>query len=212
MFRVSPQPPAIRPCLPMPAKTPPSGSGWVHEIKHDGFRIIAVRDAARVRLLTRKGIDLARRFQMVAAAVAALPLRSCVIDGEAIACDDNGLAAFDLLRYRRRDQAVTLCAFDLLELDGRDMRGEAIEHRKAALAKLLRPHREGIAYNEHYAGDGAIIYRHACALGCEGIVSKRRGSPYRAGRADWWLKVKNPMAPAVTREAEEDWDGRRRRR
>ena len=176
------------------------------ETKHDGFRIIAVRDAARVRLLTRKGIDLARRFQMVAAAVAALPLRSCVIDGEAIACDDNGLAVFDLLRYRRRDEAVTLCAFDLLELDGRDMRREGIEHRKAALAKLLGRAQDGIVFNEHYSGEGAIFYKHACALGCEGIVSKRLGSAYRSGRVDHWLKVKNPAAPAVTREAEEEWN------
>jgi bifunctional non-homologous end joining protein LigD len=211
MFRVSTQPrTTIRPCLPTPAKTPPSGSGWVHEIKHDGFRIIAVRHGARVRLLTRKGVDLARRFQTVAAAIAALPLRSCVIDGEAIACDDNGLAVFDLLRHRRRDQAVTLCAFDLLELDGQDTRREPIEHRKAALAKLLGRAQDGIAFNEHYSGEGAIFYKHACALGCEGIVSKRLGSPYYSGRVDSWVKIKNPAAPAVRREAEEDW-GRKRR-
>jgi ATP-dependent DNA ligase len=80
-----------------------------------------------------------------------------------------------------------------------------IEERKAALARLLRGERECIAFNEHYSGDGAIIYKHACALGCEGIVSKRLGSPYRAGRADCWIKIKNPAAPAVTREAQEDW-------
>jgi bifunctional non-homologous end joining protein LigD len=205
-FRASTPPAAaIKPCVPVPAREPPSGAGWLHEIKHDGFRIIAVRHGARVRLLTRKGIDLARRFQMVAAAVAALPLTSCVIDGEAISCDDNGLAVFDLLRYRRRDQGVTLCAFDLLELDGRDMHREAIEHRKATLAKLLGGVQDGIAFNEHYSGEGAVFYKHACALGCEGIVSKRLGSPYRAGRADCWIKVKNPVAPAVMREAEEVW-------
>jgi bifunctional non-homologous end joining protein LigD len=124
---------------------------------------------------------------------------------EAISCDDNGLAVFDLLRYRRRDQGVTLRAFDLLELDGRDMHWEAIEHRKATLAKLLGGAYDGIAFNEHYSGEGAIFYKHACALGCEGIVSKRLGSPYRAGRADCWIKVKNPAAPAVMREAEEVW-------
>ena len=166
---------------------------------------MAVREGVRVRLLTRKGIDLARRFPLVAAAITALPIKSCVIDGEAIACDANGLAVFDLLRYRRRDQAVVLCAFDLFELEGHDMRRVAIEERKAALAKLLRRSRDGIAYNRHYTEDGATIYKVACSLGCEGIVSKRLGSPYRAGRADCWIKVKNPAAPAVTREAEEDW-------
>ena len=101
---------------------------------------------------------------------------------------------------------MILCAFDLLELDGKDLRRAPIEERKAALAKLLRRQRDGIAFNEHYSGDGAIIYKHACALGCEGIVSKRLRSPYRGGRAGCWIKVKNPAAPAVTREAEEEWN------
>jgi ATP-dependent DNA ligase len=82
------------------------------------------------------------------------------------------------------------------------------EERKRILAKLLNHPREGIAFNEHYTGDGAIIFKHACALGCEGIVSKRLGSPYRSGRTDHWLKVKNPAAPAVAREAEEEWAAR----
>ena len=86
---------------------------------------------------------------------------------------------------------MVLCAFDLFELEGHDMRRVAIEERKAALAKLLRRSRDGIAYNRHYTEDGATIYKVACSLGCEGIVSKRLGSPYRAGRADCWIKVKN---------------------
>ena len=98
-----------------------------------------------------------------------------------------------------------LCAFDFLELDGEDLRRTPIEERKRILAKLLSDAHEGIAFNEHHTADGAIIFRHACVLGCEGIVSKRLGSPYRSGRADCWLKVKNPEAPAVAREAEEDW-------
>jgi bifunctional non-homologous end joining protein LigD len=98
-----------------------------------------------------------------------------------------------------------LCAFDLLELDGEDLRRMPIEERKGTLAKLLSHPHEGIAFNQHNTGDGAIIFKHACALGCEGIVSKRLGSSYRSGRADCWVKVKNPAAPAVAREAEEDW-------
>jgi bifunctional non-homologous end joining protein LigD len=193
-------------CLPRPAKRPPAGPGWIHEIKHDGFRILAERDATGVTLHTRRGYNFADRFPLAAAAVAKLPVRSCLIDGEAIVCDANGLAVFDLLRRRWHGDNVILCAFDLLELDGQDMRRAPIEERKAALAKLLRRPSDGIALNEHYTGDGAIIYKHACALGCEGIVSKRLGSPYRPGRADCWLKVKNPAAPAVTREAEEEWN------
>ena len=98
-----------------------------------------------------------------------------------------------------------LCAFDLVGLDGEDLRGAPLEHRKRALAKLLHQKRDGVVLNAHYDGDGATIYQHACKLGCEGIVSKRLGSPYRAGRSEHWIKVKNLAAPAVKREAEEDW-------
>ena len=198
-------PTRFEPCLPRPAKEPPAGPGWIHEIKHDGFRIIAQRDAAGVRLVTRNGYDLADRFTLVATAIAALPARSCVVDGEAIAVDDNGLSVFDLIRYRRQDHAVTLCAFDLLELDGVDLRREPIEVRKRTLRGLLRRAHPGIAFNRHFDVEGAVVFRQACALGCEGIVSKRLGSPYRSGRTDTWIKVKNPAAPAVRREAEEDW-------
>jgi bifunctional non-homologous end joining protein LigD len=134
-----------------------------------------------------------------------LPVRSCLIDGEAVVCNERGLAVFDLIRGYRHDAAAVLCAFDLLELDGRDLRRMPIEERKGILAKLLSHPHEGIDFNEHCTGDGAIIFKHACALGCEGIVSKRLGSPYRSGRTNPWLKVKNPAAPAVAREAEEEW-------
>jgi ATP-dependent DNA ligase len=107
-------------------------------------------------------------------------------------------AVFDLIRGHRPSQAAVLCAFDLLELDGEDLRREPIETRKSTLKSLLRGKHAGIAFN--------------AALGCEGIVSKRLGSPYRSGRADCWVKVKNPAAPAVTREAEEDWNGKRNRK
>jgi bifunctional non-homologous end joining protein LigD len=192
------------PCLPSPAKHPPAGNGWIHEIKHDGFRIIAQREVDRVRLITRNGHDFSGRFPLILAAVKALPARSCVVDGEATACDDNGLSVFEMIRWRRHDEAVALCAFDLLELDGEDLRREPIEVRKATLKGLLRRSRPGIAFNRHFEDDGAIVYEQACALGCEGIVSKRLGSPYRPGRSDWWIKIKNPAAPAVRRLEEED--------
>ena len=127
--------------------------------------------------------------------------------------DENGLSVFELLRYRRHDHAAVLCAFDLIELNGNDLRRTTIEHRKAALAKLLlRQTEDGIAFNQHYSCEGAFLYKHACVLGCEGIVSKWLGSPYHSGRVDHWVKIKNPAAPAVRREAEDDSDGRRRRR
>ena len=158
-----------------------------------------------MRLVTRNGYDFADRFPLIVEAIAALPARSCVIDGEAIAVDDNGLSVFNLIRYRRQDHAVTLCAFDLLELAGEDLRQTPIELRKATLKSLLRRTHSGVALNQHFEADGDTVYRHACALGCEGIVSKRLGSPYRPGRVDVWVKIKNPASPAVKREAEEEW-------
>ena len=137
-------------------------------------------------------------------AVAALSARSCLIDGEAIVTDQKGLTVFDLIRGRQSSAAAVLCAFDLLELDGEDLRREPIETRKSTLKSLLRSKHAGIAFNAHFIADGAIVYRQACALGCEGIISKRLS--YRSGRADCWVKVKNPAAPAVRREAEEKWD------
>ena len=195
----------VEPCLPSPAKVPPSGPGWIHEIKHDGFRILARKDAADVRLITRAGNDFSDRFPFIATAVAELRVRSCLIDGEAIICDENGLAVFELIRGHGAGEHAVLSAFDLLELDGEDLRRKPIETRKALLAKLLERSHLSLVLNEHYEGDGALVFREACRLGCEGIVSKKLGSIYRRGRSPLWLKVKNPNAPAVKREAEEDW-------
>jgi ATP-dependent DNA ligase len=195
----------IEPCLPSPAKAPPSGPGWLHEIKHDGFRILARRDSAGVRLITRAGNDFSSRFPFIAMAVGKLRVRSCLIDGEAIVTDDDGLAVFDLIRRQRHGAAAVLCAFDLIELEGEDLRRAPLEHRKQKLSRLVRTPHPGIVLNEHFEEDGAAVYRAACQLGCEGIVSKRLGSSYRLGRSPHWVKVKNPKAPAVKREAEEDW-------
>jgi bifunctional non-homologous end joining protein LigD len=195
----------IEPCLPSPAKAPPSGPGWIHEIKHDGFRILARRDRTGVRLITRNGSDFTDHFPFIATALESLPVRSCMIDGEAIVCDENGLAVFELIRGHGNKTSAVLCAFDLLELDGRDLRRRPIEERKGLLAKLLHDPNLSIVLNKHYEQDGAIVFREACRLGCEGIVSKKLGSIYRRGRSPLWLKVKNPNAPAVKREAEEDW-------
>ena len=136
----------IQPCLPRPAKEPPAGPGWIHEIKHDGFRILARRDERGVRLFTRNGYNFAGRFPKIVAAVESLPVRSCVIDGEAIVVDERGLSVFDLIRYRQHDGAAVLCAFDLIALDGKDLRKTPLEERKQALAKVLSSERDGIAF------------------------------------------------------------------
>jgi bifunctional non-homologous end joining protein LigD len=116
-------------------------------------------------------------------AVGKLPVRSCLIDGEAIVCDENGLAVFELIRRNGNGdgERAVLCAFDLLELDGKDLRRNPIEQRKELLEELLNGSDLGLVLNHHYEEDGAIVFRAACKLGCEGIVSKRLGSTYRRG-------------------------------
>jgi bifunctional non-homologous end joining protein LigD len=196
----------IQPCLPSPADRPPSGPDWIHEIKLDGFRMMVRRNPAGIRLLTRNGHDWTGRFPLIAEAAGALRARSFLIDGEAVACDRDGVPSFDRLRYRRGDGAVFLYAFDLIEFNGQDMRREPLEARKAMLASMLVRGGPGLRHNEHCDDLPAdTVFRHACKLGFEGIVSKRLGSPYRSGRSRDWLKMKNPNAPAVKREAEEDW-------
>jgi bifunctional non-homologous end joining protein LigD len=195
----------IEPCLPSSADKPPTGADWVHEIKHDGYRLMARRDPSGIRLLTRNGQDWASRYPLIVEAVNAFKVHSCLIDGEAVVCDDNGVAVFERLRQKRQGRRVFLCAFDLLELNGNDLRREPIEVRKSTLDSLLRARHPGLQFNQHLTHPGDIVFRHACAMGLEGIVSKRLGSRYRSGRSKDWLKFKNPNAPAVKREAEEDW-------
>jgi bifunctional non-homologous end joining protein LigD len=166
---------------------------------------MARRDGAGVRLITRHSNDFTARFPLAVEAVSALSARSFLLDGEAIVTNERGLAVFDLIRHQRHGDDAVLIAFDLIELDGEDLRRTAIEQRKRQLAKLVRRPQAGIVLNEVFEGKGDILFAHACKLGCEGIVSKRLGSPYRSGRSPHWVKVKNPKAPAVKREAEEDW-------
>jgi bifunctional non-homologous end joining protein LigD len=196
----------IGPCLPTKADTLPSDGLWIHEIKHDGFRVIARKIGAQVRLYSRPGNDLSDRFTLIVESPARLRSRSCIIDGEAVCCDDDGMPSFDRIRYRRHDASVFLYAFDLIELNGDDLRRDPLEVRKATLASVLAKAGPGLRLNEHLDHeDGEVVYRHACKLGLEGIVSKRKDSPYRSGRSPHWLKMKNPDAQAVKREAEEDW-------
>jgi bifunctional non-homologous end joining protein LigD len=196
----------IGPCLPTKASRPPTGDAWLHEIKHDGIRVIARKDGARIKLYSRPGNDLTGRFPAIAEALARLRSRSCIIDGEAVVCREDGVSSFELIRYRRHDERAFLYAFDLIELNGDDLRSDPIEQRKADLARILTRAGAGMRFNEHIEGEDAeLIFRHACKLGAEGIVSKRKGSGYRSGRSWDWIKMKDPASEAVRREAEEDW-------
>jgi bifunctional non-homologous end joining protein LigD len=194
-----------RPLPPDKNRKLPSGGQWLHEIKHDGFRVVARKDGDRVRLYSHPGNDMTRRFPLIVDALARLRSRSCIIDGEAVACDENGIASFDLVRHHRANDSVFLYAFDLIELNGDDLRRDPLQVRKATLASIVAKARSGIRFNEHIEGDGPTVFAHACKGGLEGIVSKRKDSPYRSGRSLDWLKMKNPTALAVKREEEEDW-------
>jgi bifunctional non-homologous end joining protein LigD len=122
----------------------------------------------------------------------------------------NGVASFDLIRYQRANEGIFLYAFDLIELNGDDLRRDPLEVRKATLGSIVAKASPGIRFNEHIEGDGPTVFVHAGKLGLEGAVSKRKNSVYRSGRSADWLKMKNSDAPAVKREAEEDWDRKRR--
>jgi len=167
------------------------------------------KDGHRVRLYSRPGNDLTYRFPLIVEALTWLRSRSCIIDGEAVACDGNGMPSFDRIRYRRHDASVFLYAFDLIELNGDDLRREPLEVRKATLASVLTKAAPGLRFNEHIEKDGPTVFAHACKMGLEGIVSKRKQSTYRSGRSPDWVKCKNPAAPATTREIEEDWGKRK---
>ena len=188
----------IHPCQPIVAKEPPTGPGWAHELKHDGYRLqIHVRDG-RVKLYTINGADWSRRYPRIIAEAARLK-HSAVIDAEVVCLDGKATPQFDLLHSRRNDGDAIAVAFDLLMLNGDDMRRKSFIERKAALGKLLFRSRDGIQYVEHAEGHGDKMFAAVCHLGLEGIVSKKLNAPYKSGPSKSWLKIKNPNAPAATR-------------
>jgi ATP-dependent DNA ligase len=136
----------IAPCLPTNAPTP-SGGEWLHEIKHDGFRVIARKSDMRIKLYSRPGNDLKERFPLIVEALAKLRPRSCIIDGEAVTCGEDGIASFERIRYRHHDAGVFLYALDLIELDGDDPRRDPLAVRKATLASLLSRAAPGLRFN-----------------------------------------------------------------
>jgi bifunctional non-homologous end joining protein LigD len=184
----------VPPSLATLHETAPSGAGWAHEIKFDGYRIQARLDHGEVRLLTRKGLDWSERFPNVAAAVTKLPVRTALIDGEVVVEDKNGMSSFSELQAALKEGErlrFIYYVFDLLHLDGRDLMTLPMIERKAELARLLERVRGGpIKYSEHFEEDGAAVLRHACEMGLEGIVSKRLDAPYRSGRSDTFIKTK----------------------
>lgn len=189
-------PSAIEPELATLVSEAPHGAEWLHEIKLDGYRIFARVEKGRVQLFTRKGKDWTATFGAVGRALAGLPVERAMFDGEVVALDAEGKSSFQLLQNAFAHDADTdrlvYYAFDLLHLDGWDLRGARLEDRKAVLAKLLEGDPAGahVRYSDHVVGRGEAFFARACAMGVEGIVSKRRDAAYRGSRGKDWLKVK----------------------
>ncbi|MFO1061999.1 MAG: DNA ligase D [Dongiaceae bacterium] len=190
-----PLPDFVPPELATRVEHPPAGQGWLHEVKLDGYRALCRIEHGAVRILTRSGLDWTERFAPLARAAEALPVATAMIDGEIVVPDTHGVSSFADLQAALKAGALhklLFFAFDLLHLDGRDLRAEPLEARKA----LLKPLVEGLGaesgwrYSEHFDSDAAVFYRQVCRLNFEGMVSKRRDAPYAGGRGRDWLKAK----------------------
>ena len=181
----------VPPQLATAAAAPPAGEAWLFEIKHDGYRCQLRIAGGEVTLRTRGSHDWTRRFPAIAAAARDLPVRSALIDGEAVIVTDGGVSSFTHLRAALDGdgRAIVCYAFDLLFLDGADLRSLPLLERKRRLAALLQGSGT-IRYSDHVAGDGARLLRHACDLGAEGLIAKRADAPYRSGRSTDWRKLK----------------------
>jgi len=169
----------------------PAGDGWLHEQKFDGYRIGLRKDGGAVSLWSRRGNDWTAEFKSVATAGAALAARRALLDGEVAVVLPSGLTSFQSLQNRRADTALVYFAFDLLAVDGEDLRQQPIERRKERLRALLAETGDGVLrFSDHVRGDGPAFLGQACKLGLEGVVSKRVGTPYRPGRNLDWVKTK----------------------
>ena len=186
----------VEPSLAQTAERPPSGAKWVHEIKHDGYRIQARIDGNTTKLLTRTGLDWTARFASVVRALGALGLSSALLDGEVVVQDSDGIAKFSLLQAdlsAGQQDRIVYYLFDLLYAEGYDLTPATLLDRKALLQDIVAglPASSPVRFSEHLAEDGPTMLEHACRLGLEGIVSKRVDMPYRLGRGEHWLKSKS---------------------
>jgi bifunctional non-homologous end joining protein LigD len=192
--RRGPLPTAAAPQLAVAAAAAPAGPLWLHEIKHDGYRLFARIAAGEVRLLTRNRLDWTAKFPELAADLRSLQVAEALIDGEIVCVAPDGTTSFPGLQQAIAEAdtgALAFYAFDLLHLDGWDLTGAALDDRKAALAALVAPTALGrLRYSDHQIGHGPEFLEEARRVAVEGIVSKRRDRPYRPGRSDAWRKVK----------------------
>ncbi|KAB7644869.1 DNA ligase D [Polymorphobacter fuscus] len=185
-------PPAFRaPQLATLVDTPPTGNDWLHETKYDGYRALLAVGGGKALAYTRSGLDWTEKFASVAAAAAALPCASALVDAEICALDGDGRPSFGLLQAALKDGGpIVAFGFDLLEHDGIDLTKAPLTERKAALATLLADAPSPLFYAEHVRGGGERMFAALCGAGYEGVVSKRADAPYRGGRTKVWLKSK----------------------
>jgi bifunctional non-homologous end joining protein LigD len=188
-------PPFVEPALAQLVESAPKGGNWLHEIKLDGYRMQARIDGGEVKLLTRKGLDRTAKFKPVAKALKDLKVPSALLDGEIVVEDEAGVSSFSALQQELKGgkgERFVYYVFDLLYLDGEDLRKATLADRKAALRLLFDdlPQGGAIRFSDHLEEDGATLVRHACRMGLEGIISKRADQPYRSGRGDDWVKSK----------------------
>jgi bifunctional non-homologous end joining protein LigD len=197
LWRIPPKrsrrvPPAgfIHPARPTIVATPRSGPEWVHEIKHDGYRMLARKAANRVTLWSRYGTDFTDKLLRIAEAVRDLPVDDALLDGEAVVFKPDGHSDFAALRTRRGAEQAAFVTFDLLQMEGDDWRKHALEARRAQLESLVAGI-DALIFSEAIGDEGALVFAHACKLCLEGVVSKRLGSRYRSGSSRTWLKCLN---------------------
>jgi len=172
----------IRPCQPVLAQRVLTGPEWIHELKWDGIRIIAWRHGDRVCLWSRTGRNWSNAFPSIVAAIGRLEVENGALDGEAVCLRDDGRPDFDALRSQRGCQQARLIAYDLLGVEGDDVRQQPLHERRTRLERLLSFTGDALWFSSHVVGpDGEVLFRKACAMGLEGIVSKRIDTPYRSG-------------------------------
>ncbi|UCI22850.1 ATP-dependent DNA ligase (plasmid) [Mesorhizobium sp. B2-1-8] len=181
----------IEPLMPTLVEKPPEGDGWIHEVKFDGYRSQMIKDVGGVRIFTRRGLDWTAKYRDLAKAADELEVESAIIDGEIIVLDDAGLSDFGALRkaITRRQHDLYFVAFDLLHVNGHDLRDMPLEDRREILSEMI-PEGQRIQFSQALPGEASAIFHLIDEAGMEGTVSKRRDSKYRSGQSTNWLKAK----------------------
>ena len=183
-------------CIPTRGTKVPSAPDWLHEIKYDGYRLRVERNGDRVRLITRNAYDWTKRYPWIVESALKNRQKQFIIDGEAVILGVDGVSDFNALHSRKHDEEVQLYAFDILALDGEDLRQLPLSMRKTNLARLLARRPDGIFVAPFERGEiGPDLFRAACNMGLEGLVSKRLDRAYRAGRSPDWIKSRTEVIP-----------------